>query len=97
MTKTQEYQELFNQTIKNNDLYGLSFTYGRALERMIENGFFHVNDDDTWLIDKLENGIEAMTGIEGLSGHFTVETLSRMADIALLDEIARDMAGMSQS
>lgn len=82
------YQELLDGIIKKHEFKGLSFTYGRALERAILDNLIDDEHLDS-LTQTLEEAIEGSTRIQGLAGHFSLITLTHMADIALLDEVAR--------
>lgn len=80
MTK-QEYSDLFAKIIKDNDLYGRSFTLGVALYCAVSRGYI-----DGW--DILDDLTE-LSGVNYRTPRGAVEDI----DLALLDEYARYISG----
>lgn len=77
----KENADLFAKIIKDNDLYGRSFTLGVALYYAVKNGYI-----DGW---EILDDLKEWTGVEYRTPWGAVEDM----DLALLDEIAREMSG----
>lgn len=98
MTTTHTvFRELLDNTIENNNLYGHSFTYGRAFELLVKRGVFSGDDDldrkvDTMLIESTANylGLDESVVEEKMSQGAMVETL----DLAVLDDMASSLTGV---
>lgn len=90
------YKELLDKTIELHDLNGRSFTYGVALYTAIKRGRFTFEEEATeQLIEELEQAINSAIGVD-ISGHFTLDTLAEMIDIAALDDIACELVGLEE-
>lgn len=80
MTK-QEYSDLFAKIIKDNDLYGRSFTLGVALYYAVNRGYI-----DSWdILDDLRE----WSGVNYRTPRGAVYDI----ELALLDEYARYISG----
>lgn len=94
MNKRQErWHEVISEAIKNFDLYGRSFTYGVALYKLASED--RLEED---LEDELDYNLHELLGeqfFETLErvGHPLPRDIVRVLDIAVLDEIARQLIG----
>ena len=96
MRTTKEYAELFEQTIEAQDLSGRSFTLGVALYALLMSGYFAMDSDE---LMEIEHQLAEHLSYElGTTSDRVYETLSTRAmaeatDIAVMDEIARELSG----
>lgn len=91
------WAQLITDTIKKRDLYGRSFTAGVALFTLASEG---------WLDEDMENELDAL--LEVYVGEDLIGTMSQrglrtwardlvhLVDIAVLDEIARELEGETE-
>ena len=95
MNKRQSrWAEAISQTIKNQDLYGRSFTAGVALYHLAREN--RLEED---LEDELDYTLHEWLGedfykmLEDRHCHTGVEYIVDLVDLALLDELARSLEG----
>lgn len=91
--RQQRWGELISDTIKNRDLYGRSFTAGVALYTLTTEGWL---EED--LEDELDYMLHEMLGEEFYRtldrvGHTLPRDVLHVLDIAVIDEIARELEG----
>lgn len=87
--------ELLDKTIKDNDLYGRSFTYGVAFRLLVERDYFsYVSTDESiedleWQL--AEYNANALGG-DSLKFHnqLSLKQLVAITDIAVLDELVTE-------
>ena len=97
---TKEYATLFEQTIDINELNGRSFTLGVALYTLLVGGYFKLGSDE--LMEIKHQLAEYLSYELGTTTDRVYEKLSTRAmaeatDIALLDEIARELSGEAEA
>ena len=92
--RQQEWEKIISETIKKRDLYGRSFTAGVALFILASEG---------WLEEEMENELEFLLGVyigedlitdmgnRGL--RVWARDLVHLIDLAVLDDIARELEG----
>lgn len=89
----QEFKERLDRVIDNNDYYGRSFTYGIALYNLVLSGDLSDNED---LEERLIDSISAEKNLDVASAGFSMRALVEMADISSIDEIAKELSGLSE-
>ena len=97
---TKEYEELFEQTIDNNELHGRSFTLGVALYTLLAGGYLASGSDELMEIEeRLAEHLSYELGTTFDRVHETLNTraMAEAVDIAVLDEIARELSGEAEA
>lgn len=95
---TQEFKKHLDDFIETNELSGRSFTNGVALYNMLRNGYFLADNTEQVIEDRLIQHIASDLDIdqETVSAKFTFSAMNEYTDIAVLDEIAKELAGESE-
>lgn len=88
-------RELLDQTIKNNDLYGRSFTYGVAFKTLVDADYFSFSISDDSIEDLEWNLADCNASALGgdvmkFHNQLSLKQLVAITDIAVLDEIVTE-------
>ena len=97
MKYNNSFNELLSEIIKNQDLYGRSFTLGVALYKGIQLGAFDDDQQDAILYYFEEFYPELAAAYENMNCKYNLHAWAEAIDIAALDEIARDLAGYTEN
>lgn len=95
---TTEFENKIDQYIESRDLYGRSFTYGVALYEMLRHNALVYDDIQETIDDMLVEHVAQLLDIthEKVQTYFSTGALIEVTDIAMLDEMARSLAGLEE-
>lgn len=92
----KEWQDALNKVIKEQDMYGWSFTNGYALKHIMKTKQYLSEDMENQLYSYLEDGWfnHIARALEQAGRRdINLRAWAELLDIAELDELARDLEG----